>query len=175
MLSRIEIRFSSYLWLEPYDRRGYEYTFKKAATPEEFAEIHRLNHQIFVEEVGQHESTGTGLLIDQFHQKNTYFIAKRGDAFVGMVSVNDEPPFSVEKKLADPSVLAGLGSRLLEVRLLAIRPDERNSRVLAGLLYAVLIHACSGEYSHLIISGIQQNLRMYGRFGFRRKIGRASC
>ena len=143
------------------------YTFKNAATPKEFGEIHRLNHEIFVDEVGQHEPTDTGLLIDQFHQKNTYFIAKRGDSLVGMVAVHDQPPFSVESKMADPSVLAALGSKLLEVRLLAIHRDERNTRVFAGLLYAVLKHARVGGYSDLIISGVQQNLRMYERLGFR--------
>lgn len=143
------------------------YTFKMAATSEEFAEIHRLNHQIFVDEVGQHEPTSTGRLIDQFHEKNIYFIAKRGDLLVGMISVHDQPPFSVASKLRDSSVLTALGSGLLEVRLLAIHSDERNSRVFAGLLYAVLIHACAGRYTHLIISGVEKHLRMYARFGFR--------
>ncbi len=143
------------------------YVFKRAASTEELQQIHRLNHQIFVEEVGQHEATGTSLLIDQFDQKNYYFIAKRDDLLVGMVSVHDQPPFSVANKLANPAALEMLGPHLLEVRLLAIRPDERNTKVLAGLLYAVFKYAYSGGYSHLIISGVQKQLAMYERLGFR--------
>lgn len=143
---------------------GYRF---EEATPEEFPAIHRLNHQIFVDEVGQHEPTGTGLLIDHFHEKNTYFIAKAGDVLVGMISASDEPPFSVASKLTDYSALTVLGSGLLEVRLLAIHPDHRKGLVLAGLLYAVLKHAYSGGYSHVIISGVQKHLQMYERLGFR--------
>ena len=142
------------------------YTFKRATTPEELAEIHRLNHRIFVDEIGQHEPSGTGSLIDQFDGKNTYFIAKLEDRLVGMISVHDRPPFSVAAKLSDTDVLSKLGPYLLEVRLLAVHPDERNSSVFAGLLYAVLTFACCGDHSHLIISGVQKHLPMYERLGF---------
>jgi aspartate aminotransferase-like enzyme/GNAT superfamily N-acetyltransferase len=142
------------------------YTFKRAASSEELTQIHRLNHQIFVDEVGQHEATGTRLLVDQFDDKNQYFIAKRDDLLVGMISVHDKPPFSVAHKLADPRILEDLGSQLLEVRLLAIHPDERNTRVLAGLLYAVFSYARNGGYSHLVISGVEKQLPMYERLGF---------
>lgn len=143
------------------------YTFQKAASPEDFAEIHRLNHRIFVDEVRQHEPTGTGLLVDRFHRTNTYFTAKRGGRLVGMVSVNDQPPFSVANKLKDTGSLKSLGPGLLEVRLLAVDPNERNRRVLAGLLCAVLNHSLDGDYTHLIISGVRGYIRMYERLGFR--------
>jgi aspartate aminotransferase-like enzyme/predicted N-acetyltransferase YhbS len=148
-------------------RAASSYTFKKAATREEFADIHRLNHRTFVDEVGQHEATGTGALVDPFHARNTYFIAKRGESVVGMIAVHGEPPFSVASKLADASVLEEYGTGLLEARLLAIPPEERNGRVFAGLLYAVLEYASGAEYTHVAISGVGKHLGLYERIGFR--------
>ena len=47
---------------------GYEkmtgMQFKQAETPDEIEQIHRLNHRIFAEEVGQHSRTPDGRLID---------------------------------------------------------------------------------------------------------------
>ncbi len=143
------------------------YEFKRAASADEFDQIRRLNHQVFVDEVGQHEATDSGRLIDRFESKSIYFIAQRGDVLAGMISVHDEPPFSISGKLSDSSVLTKLGSRLLEVRLLAIQPNERHTAVFAGLLYAVFRYAAAGRYSHLLISGLQERRTMYERLGFR--------
>jgi aspartate aminotransferase-like enzyme len=142
------------------------YLFKEASTPEEFFAIARLNHQIFVEEVGQHPATETGSLVDPFSAKSDYFIAKRDDLLVGMVAVHDRPPFSVAAKMPDPSRLDALGPRLLEVRLLAIQPAHRRSRVFAGLLYAVLTRAVTQNHTHLLISAVDAQRTLYERLGF---------
>jgi aspartate aminotransferase-like enzyme/GNAT superfamily N-acetyltransferase len=105
-------------------------------------------------------------LVDKFHDKNTYFVAVRDGAVIGMLAVHDRAPFSIEDKLADPSVLDGLGPRPLEVRLLAVEPSHRHSVVLAGLGLAVLRFARDQGYSHLLISGFVDRLRMYERMGF---------
>jgi hypothetical protein len=52
--------------------------FKQAETIEEIEQIHRLNHRIFAEEVGQHGQRYDGRLIDKFHSGNRYFIADLG-------------------------------------------------------------------------------------------------
>ncbi|MBR0598730.1 hypothetical protein [Sinanaerobacter chloroacetimidivorans] len=41
--------------------------------------IHRLNYKTFAEEIPQHPSNGRQLLVDKFHQENTYIIAMDGD------------------------------------------------------------------------------------------------
>jgi aspartate aminotransferase-like enzyme len=86
---------------------------------------------------------------------------------VGMLAVHDQPPFSIEEKLADPSVLRSLGPRPLEVRLLAVEPEHRHSLVLGGLGSTMLKYARAQGYSHLLISGFLDRLRMYERMGFR--------
>src|ERR1035441_5240255 len=96
--------------------------FKRADTADEMEQIHRLNHSIFAEEIGQHPKTEDGHLIDRFHDRNLYFVGCKDGEVIGMVSVHDGPEFSVASRLRDASQLAALRAPL-EVRLLAIRPE----------------------------------------------------
>jgi len=143
------------------------YVFKAAETPDEHEQLHRLNYETFVREVPQHDDPGNGRLVDKFHDKSLYFVALDASRVVGMLSVHDLPPFSVADKLADPSVLERLGPRPLEVRLLAVDPGHRHGAVFAGLGLAVLRHAQRRGYSHMLISGVAERLRLYERMGFR--------
>jgi aspartate aminotransferase-like enzyme/GNAT superfamily N-acetyltransferase len=140
---------------------------KQADTSSEFDQIHRLNYQTFAEELGQYVPDGSGRLVDRFHDRNTYFIALRDGRVVGMLAAQDRPPFSIESRLSDVSVLDALGGPLLEVRLLAIDPGFRNRLILPELLLALYRHACERAYTHLIVSGIATRIEMYGRMGFR--------
>ena len=81
--------------------------FKPAETADEIEQVHRLNHRIFAEEVGQHARTPDGRLIDKFHSRNRYFIATRGSELVGMVSAHDGPEFSIASRLKDVSCVEG--------------------------------------------------------------------
>jgi aspartate aminotransferase-like enzyme/predicted N-acetyltransferase YhbS len=143
------------------------YVFKRAETSQEFDEIHRLNYRTFVSEVPQHPDTGNGLLVDKFHDKNIYFIAVYEGRVVGMVSAHDQPPFSVTERLSDPSLLQRPGTRLLEVRLLAVEPGRRHSRVLPGLLWGLLEYARASGHTHMVISGLQDRVSLYQHLGFR--------
>jgi aspartate aminotransferase-like enzyme len=93
-------------------------------------------------------------------------IAVRESRVVGMVSAHDQPPFSVTDRLQDPAVLTRPGTRPLEVRLLAIEPDERNTAIVMGLLYTVYEYARANDYTHLFISGVETRLDLYRRLGF---------
>ena len=76
-------------------------TFKPLKTAEELKQVHRLNHKTFAEELGQYEIQESGELADRFHAGNRYFIAKCGEAVVGMISINSTSPFSIEKRLTN--------------------------------------------------------------------------
>jgi aspartate aminotransferase-like enzyme len=142
------------------------YVFKRADSSEEFDQIHRLNYRTFVSEIPQHPDPGNGRLVDKFHDKNTYFIALRDGRLVGMVSVHDQPPFSVAERLDDPTILQRPGTRPLEVRLLAIAPEQRKGTLLVGLLYLFYQHARVNGYTHAYISGLEERLHLYRQFGF---------
>src|SRR5438128_2866557 len=96
-------------------------SFKQADSVAEFEQIHRFNYKTFAAEIGQHTPDGTGVLVDRFHDRNTYFIAlesgEESGELIGMVSVNGNPPFSVEAKLADRAILDSLPRPVLEIRL----------------------------------------------------------
>jgi N-acyl-L-homoserine lactone synthetase len=143
------------------------YVFKQAETEQEFAEIHRLNYRTFVAELGQYPDAEGSQHVDKFHDKNTYFIAMDAGRVAGMISVHDQPPYSIEQRLSDKSLLTNLGPRLLEVRLLAVEPSMRHSMVIGGLLWMVYDYARRVRCSHLLISGAEQRVTLYERLGFR--------
>jgi aspartate aminotransferase-like enzyme len=142
------------------------YSFKRAETPADFEQIHRLNYRTFVQEIPQHEDSGNGYLVDKFHSKNTYFLAFRGAQLVGMLSAHDQAPFSVSSRLPDPKVLEKPDLKPLEVRLLAIEPEERNSATIVGLVYSLFCYGRVHGHTHFIISGVTEQAELYKHIGF---------
>ena len=143
-----------------------EVVFREAVTASELEQVHRLNHQVFADEVRQHASQASGILIDKFHPRNRYFVGVRDQQVVAMVSAHAGPEFSVTRRLPDPALLQQL-PRPLEVRLLAVASGQRSGPLLAGVLWQVFDFARHAGYSHLLISAIATRLPMYRKLGFR--------
>jgi aspartate aminotransferase-like enzyme/N-acyl-L-homoserine lactone synthetase len=143
------------------------YVFKRAQSSDEIEQVHRLNYRIFVGELRQYTDTGAGRLVDKFHDKNTYFIALRDDRVIGMISVHGQPPYSVASRLPDPSILQRPGIRPIEVRLLAVEPEERNSSVAYGLMAVFYEFAHDNGYTDVFISGVQDRASLYEGIGFK--------
>lgn len=143
------------------------YVCKLAETDDEYDQVHELNYRTFVEEIGEYPDYQGDHLVDKFHDKNRYFIGTRDGRVVSMMAVHDQPPFSMAERLADPSVLSELGDRLLEVRLLAIEPEERHGVAFSGTLWYMIEWAIARGYTHLIIAGVADKEKMYTRMGFR--------
>jgi hypothetical protein len=142
------------------------YVFKQADSAAEFEQIHALNYLTFVREIPQHDDPGGGRLVDKFHDKNRYFVALRGERVVGMLALNDQPPFSIASRLPDPTLLTAPGTRPLEIRLLAVLPEERSRAVFAGLAWTVLQYVRQSGHTHLFISGFEDRLSLYEGLGF---------
>ena len=142
------------------------YKFLIAESVADLEQIHALNHATFVREIPQHKDPGSGRLIDKFHHKNKYFICRHGAEVVGMLSVHDKPPFSVADRLPNPELLDAPGSRPLEVRLLAVRPDVRSRTVFTGLVWALLKYVTTSGHTHLWISGFEGQIQLYDSLGF---------
>ncbi len=139
--------------------------FKEAESPPELQQVHELNHRVFAEEIAQHQTNPSGLLIDYLHTQNRYFIAVRDGKVVGMISVNGGPEFSIAKRLADVRVIREF-AHPVEMRLLAIDAQERNHTILAGLLWKAYTFSLSNGFSHLLISAITERESMYRKLGF---------
>ena len=142
--------------------------FKQADEPWEFDEIFQLNYASFVEEVPQHPSNDDRLLVDRFHAENTYFICRREQELVGMICVRDRRPFSLDEKLGrlESYLPQAEGSRVCEVRLLAVRPDMRRTRVLTGLLTMMARYCQDGGYDYVVMSGRVSQQQLYRHIGF---------
>ena len=142
--------------------------FKQADEPWEFEEIFQLNYASFVEEVPQHPSNDDRVLVDRFHAENTYFICRREQDLVGMICVRDRRPFSLDEKLGrlESYLPQAEGSRVCEVRLLAVRPDMRRTRVLTGLLTMMARHCQDGGYDYVVMSGRVSQQHLYRHIGF---------
>jgi N-acyl-L-homoserine lactone synthetase len=140
------------------------YRFKKAETEDEFENIFHLNHTVFAGELEQYPTQASERIVDKFHDKNHYVIALLEEAIVGMISLHDQPPFSVAGKLADPTILEDYG-RLIEVRQLAVESAHRNGVVMAGLMLGVYEYA--RNYDSIVISGHVDKTSVYHELGFR--------
>ena len=137
-----------------------------ATEPWELAEIHRLNHAAFVEEIPQHAPHPSGVRVDPFHQDNTYLIAVRDRTVVGMVAVRDRRPFSLDLKLGNIDAYLTPASRCCELRLLTVVPGARLGRVLPRLLSALWMHCKEQGYERAVISATTRQLKLYRHLGF---------
>lgn len=142
------------------------YVFKRAESDDELEQVHRLNYRTFVGEVGQYTDDGSGRLVDKFHDKNVYFIALRDGRVVGMVSAHGRPPFSVASRLADRSILERPGAKPIEVRLLAVDPEERKGPAAFGLFCAFYDYAWEHGHTEVYISGVEEQVGLYRHMGF---------
>ena len=147
---------------------GALYMFRVASTSDEIEQILRLNYQTFVRELGQYADDVSERLVDKFHDKNRYLVGMLDGEVAGMLCVHDRPPFSIAARLPDPSILTTPGSRPLEVRLLAIRPEHRSGSLFAGLIETLLRYAREQGYTHLLISGVVEQVPLYEHLGFQR-------
>ncbi len=141
-------------------------SFKIADDQSEFEQIHRLNYQAFVVEIPQHPPNAEGLLVDKFHAENTYVICKSGDRVLGMIAIREKRPFSLDQKLEGLESFLPEHREVCELRLLAVTPEHRNSRVFQGLLVKVCDYCESRGYDLAIMSGTIRQLKLYTQLGF---------
>ena len=140
--------------------------FKIADRPEEFEAIHRLNYRTFVEEIPQHAANPEGRLVDRFHEQNVYLVCVDGPEVVGMLALRTDRPFSLDLKLPNLDELLPPGRRIGEVRLLAVDPSRRHSKILPGLFRLVEREALGRGLTMLIVSATTRQGRLYERLGF---------
>ena len=141
--------------------------YKIACETSELEQIHRLNHATFAEEIPQHPRSEEGILVDRFHDQNTYVIALDGDRVVGQLAVRTDRPFSLDSKLENLDSYLPTGRSMCEIRLLAVRSERRRGIVLRGLLRLVTQHCLSLGFDTALISGTVRQLKLYDHMGFK--------
>src|SRR5262245_29952011 len=103
--------------------------YKIATEQMEFEAIHRLNYETFVEEIPQHIPNPQRVLIDRFHEQNTYVICLAEDRVVGMVCGRCVRPFSLDQKVPNLDRHLPRHCKAVEVRLLSIARAYRKTAV----------------------------------------------
>lgn len=134
----------------------------------EIEAVQRLLYRTFVEEIPHHPANPGQRYVDRFHSENTYFVCRRGEAILGTIAYRAQRPFSLDQKLGrvedylppDPQ------RKLCEIRLLAVEPNERYSRVAWELIQVLAEHAIGEHCNCALISGTVRQLKFYHHLGF---------
>lgn len=102
--------------------------------------IHRLRHEVYARELGQHVPNASGLLTDDLDGSNVYIVAARQGEPAGFISVT--PPwvgrYSIDKYLPRQEHPALREDGLFEIRILAVDPSRRGELIGKLLMYAAL-------------------------------------
>jgi aspartate aminotransferase-like enzyme len=141
--------------------------FKIASAASELEQIHRLNHATFAEEIPQHPRSADGILIDRFHDQNTYVIALDGDRLAGMLAVRTDRPFSLDTKVPDLDSHLPEGRSVCEIRLLAVASGHRKGTVFRGLMRLAAQHCLRLGFDTAVISATVRQLKLYRHMGFK--------
>jgi predicted N-acetyltransferase YhbS len=139
---------------------------KPATELNEFLQIHKLNYKTFVDEIPQHQQNSEKILVDKFHNKNKYLIAKNGSNVIGMVSYNGQRPFSLDAKIPDLDLFLPQYKNIVEVRLLSVCQEERKATVAYRLLQFLCQTLLQQDVDAAVISGTTRQTRLYEAMGF---------
>lgn len=143
------------------------YRTKTAETAAEREQIHALNYATFVEEIPQHARNADRRLVDRFDAENEYVIGVDDEGSVlGMLALRARRPFSLDQKLAQLDDHLPPHRAACELRLLAVKPEWRKSRLLRDLLVFAAERAIRGGHDLAVISGTTRQLDLYRRLGF---------
>lgn len=137
------------------------------STALEFEQIHALNYYTFVNEIPQHPGNDQKKLIDKFHDKNNYIIAKKNKKVIAMVSYCLERPFSLDKKINNLDSYLPVYNKLAEIRLLAVDKAERKKMLTYLLLKRLCEELIKINVDAAVISGTTRELKLYDKIGFR--------
>ena len=140
--------------------------FKIALEGWEFEQIHRLNYSTFVEEIPQHDNNPAHILVDRFHQENSYIICLREKHLVGMLAIRGMRPFSLDNKLENLDSYLPESKSIIEIRLLSVDRRFRTGRILKGLLSLLFEQVEIHGYDLAVISATLTQFRLYNHLGF---------
>ncbi len=140
--------------------------FKIATEDWEFDLIHQLNYKTFVEEIPQHQPSGSQRLVDKFHKENDYLICLSGRKLAGMLALRARRPFSLDQKLPNLDSYLPPGRNLCEIRLLAVDKKFRTGQLFQGLMALTWQYYAEHGHDLGVISGTTRQRKLYQHLGF---------
>jgi len=129
--------------------------------------IHRIRHEVYARELGQHHVNPTGRLRDALDDWNYYLVASVGGEIGGFISITppDRPSYSIDKYFAREALPFTIDGKLCEIRLLTVLKPHRGRELATLLMYAALrwVEAHGGE--RVVAIGRREVLEMYLKAG----------
>jgi len=107
------------------------------------------------------------MLVDKFHDENNYVIAVQDDEVMGMITVRDRRPFSLDQKIPHLDTYLPHFNKPCEVRLLAVNKSHRNGLVFKGLIEHLYLVSQKASYDIILISGTDRQVKLYTKMGFK--------
>lgn len=138
----------------------------KPCSDEEYEQIFRLNYSTFVEEIPQHNTNESKILVDKFHTKNNYLIAKKNREITGMICYSVERPFSLDNKISNLDSYLPAHNKMAEIRLLSVKQDHRNGVAAYKILKQLCEELIRQQIDMAVISGTTRQLSLYQKIGF---------
>lgn len=132
--------------------------------------IHRIRHQVYATELGQHAENEHRRLEDPLDAVNEYLVVRDGGGILGFISVTPpgERGYSVDKYLPRAEFPVPCDSGLYELRLLTVLAEHRRSQVAALLMYAAFRWISSRGASHVLALGrVGATVELYEKVGLR--------
>ncbi|PIC78074.1 GNAT family N-acetyltransferase [Sporosarcina sp. P19] len=143
------------------------YYYRLAILPQDTERIHQLNYRAFVEDIPQHASNEQRLLVDPFHEENTYIVCLKENEIVGMLALRSARPFSLDKKIGPiEEWLEQKPQHPVEIRLLVVDRAHRRGRAFFGLMQGLVNWCKHAGYDAAVISGTVRELKLYDHMGF---------
>ncbi|UDQ98757.1 GNAT family N-acetyltransferase [Lentisphaerota bacterium WC36G] len=143
-------------------------TVRPPSNKDEILQLCKLNHQVFANELRLHHNQDNGILIDKFHQKNSYIGAWKDNTAIGMICTHSEEPFSAVERFKNIIKKYIIDGATAEIRLFALQKKYRKNSKLAVLLGTKLFKELAKQnIQRIIISGISQQQEFYEHIGFK--------
>jgi N-acyl-L-homoserine lactone synthetase len=131
--------------------------------------IYRIRHQIYAEELGQHEINDHKELKDHLDHDNEYLIVKESDQIKGFVSIT--PPknqtYSIDKYFSRVDVPCSFDNNLYEVRLLTVPQGSRGRLFASLLMYGAFRWIQNRGGKQIVAIGRKEVKKLYQKVGFK--------
>lgn len=129
--------------------------------------IHRIRHEVYARELGQHHINPAGRLRDALDDWNYYLVAKFGEEIGGFISITPpgRPSYSIDKYFPRETLPFAINDKLYEVRLLTVLKPHRGRELATLLMYAALrwVEAHGGE--RVVAIGRREVIDLYFKAG----------
>ncbi len=137
------------------------------AGPDDRVAIHRMRHDVYARELGQHPINAAGELRDPLDAFNIYLVARLKNEVVGFVSIT--PPghvcYSIDKYLSRDELPFPCDAGLYEVRLLTVARSHRGSPLAGLLMLAALRYVEHQNGQRIVAIGRREVLSIYLKAG----------